>query len=45
MLLFKLGPDNLVVIKPFLEYLVALKEGDLDGIIGDPVVVARLETI
>jgi|TARA_R110000737_G_scaffold2197_3_gene6213 hypothetical protein len=45
MLLFKLGPDNLVVIKPFLEYLVALKEGDLEGIIGDPVVVARLETI
>ena len=45
MLMFKLGPDNLLVIKPFLEYLRAIKEGDLDGIVADPIVVARLEEI
>jgi len=45
MLMFKLGPDNLVIIKPFLQYLVALKDGDLEGIVADPIVVARLEKI
>ncbi len=45
MLMFKLGPDNLIVIKPFLEYLRATKAGDLDGIVADPIVVAKLEEI
>jgi len=45
MLMFKLGPDNLLVIKPFLEYLRAIETGDLDGIVADPIVVAKLEEI
>jgi hypothetical protein len=45
MLMFKVGPDNLHVIKPFLAYLKAIKEGDFDGIVSDPWVVAKLDNI
>lgn len=45
MLMFKLGPENLFIIKPFLEYLRAIKQGDLEGIKGDSFVVSKLEEI
>ena len=45
MLMFKTGPRDLRILKPFLEYLQALKPGDLEGIESDPWVVQKLESI
>ena len=45
MLVFKVGARDLGVLKPFLEYLKALKPGDLEGIESDPWVVRKLENI
>lgn len=45
MLMFKTGAKDLSVLKPFLEYLKALREGDLEGIESDPWVVQKLENI
>jgi len=43
--MFKTGPRDLPILKPFLEYLQALKPGDLEGIESDPWVVQKLESI
>jgi hypothetical protein len=45
MLVFKTGAKDLPILKPFLQYLNALKEGDLEGIESDPWVVQKLENI
>lgn len=45
MLMFKVGPDSLPVIKPFLQYLKAVQEGDFDGIEEDPFVTEKLSKI
>ena len=45
MLMFKVGPENLHIIKPFLQYLKAIREGDLETIEEDPWVVAKLGNI
>lgn len=45
MLMFKTGPENLSILKPFLEHIKALKQGDLEGIESDPWVVQKLENI
>ena len=45
MLVFKVGARDLEILKPFLEYLKALKPGDLEGIESDPWVVRKLENI
>jgi hypothetical protein len=45
MLLFKLGPENLSVIKPFLDHLQATRDGDFEETITDPWVVIKLENI
>lgn len=45
MLMYKLGASNLHIIKPFLVYLNAIKEGDLEGIPEDPKVTERLNEI
>jgi hypothetical protein len=45
MIMFKIGGDDLSVIKPFLLYLNAIREGDLTNIEVDPWVVQKLESI
>ena len=45
MIMFKIGGDDLSVIKPFLIYLKAIREGDLTNIKVDPWVVQKLESI
>ena len=45
MLMYKVGADHLPVIKPFLEYLRAIKGNDFEGIESDPWVVQKLGNI
>ena len=45
MVMHKVGAQDLPIIKPFLVYLKAIKEGDLDTIEMDPWVVQKLESI
>lgn len=45
MLMYKVGADNLKILKPFLVFLRAIKEDDFEGIELDPVVVKKLEAI
>ena len=45
MIMYKIGADHLPTIKPFLEYLQAIKEDDLEGIESDPWVKTKLENI
>ena len=45
MLLFKLGPENLPIIKPFLDHLSATRKGDFVETIVDPWVVVKLENV
>ena len=45
MLMYRIGADHLPVLKPFLEYLQAIKEDDLEGIESDPWVKTKLENI
>lgn len=45
MLMYKVGPEQLKVIKPFLSYLNAFQPGDLEGIEEDQFVVEQLGKI
>lgn len=45
MLMYKVGADHLPVIKPFLEYLKAIRDNDFEGIESDPWVKTKLENI
>jgi hypothetical protein len=45
MTMFKVGAENLHIIKPFLVYLKAIKPGDFEGIKSDPWVTAKLDNI
>jgi hypothetical protein len=45
MLMYKVGGQNLSIVKPFLEYLNALKEGDLINVTSDEYIVRKLENL
>ena len=45
MLMHKVWAESLPIIKPFLEYLKAIRGNDFDGIESDPWVIKKLELL